>query len=48
MIQKKQISVEVLTADSPWFGVTYKEDKPFVTEQIQKLTDLGVYPNTLW
>jgi choline kinase len=48
MIQKKQISVEVLVADSPWFGVTYKEDKPFVTEQIQKLTNQGIYPDKLW
>jgi UTP-glucose-1-phosphate uridylyltransferase len=48
MIQKKQISVEVLTAHSPWFGVTYQEDKPFVIEQIQKLTDQGIYPEKLW
>ncbi len=48
MIQKKQTKVEVLKADSPWFGVTYQEDKPFVIEQIQKLTDQGVYPDKLW
>ena len=48
MIQKKQISVEVLVADSPWFGVTYKEDKPYVIEQIQKLTNQGIYPEKLW
>lgn len=48
MIQKGQISVEVLTADSPWFGVTYKEDKQYVIEQIQKLTNQGIYPEKLW
>jgi UTP-glucose-1-phosphate uridylyltransferase len=48
MILKGQASVNVLTADSPWFGVTYKEDKPFVIEQIQKLTDQGIYPAKLW
>jgi NDP-sugar pyrophosphorylase family protein len=48
MIQKGQASVEVLTADSPWFGVTYKEDKPYVIEQIQKLTNYGVYSEKLW
>ncbi|HZL11947.1 MAG TPA: sugar phosphate nucleotidyltransferase [Prolixibacteraceae bacterium] len=48
MIQKGQANVEVLTADSPWFGVTYKEDKPYVIEQIRKLTDQGVYPEKLW
>jgi len=48
MIQKSQISVEVLTADSPWFGVTYQQDKPYVIEQIQKLTNQGIYPERLW
>jgi UTP-glucose-1-phosphate uridylyltransferase len=48
MIRKGQVCVEVLRADSPWFGVTYKEDKPFVVEQIQRLTDQGVYPAKLW
>lgn len=48
MIQKGQISVEVLAADSPWFGVTYQEDKPHVIKQIQKLTNQGIYPEKLW
>ena len=48
MILKGLASVDVLAADSPWFGVTYQEDKPFVIEQIQKLTDQGVYPSKLW
>lgn len=48
MILKGQASVDVLAADSPWFGVTYQEDKPFVIEQIQKLTNQGVYPSKLW
>jgi len=48
MIKNGLISVEVLSADSPWFGVTYKEDKPFVTEQIKRLTEKGIYPDNLW
>ena len=48
MIKTGQAMVEVLNADSPWFGVTYQEDKPFVIEQIRKLTDMGVYPEKLW
>ena len=48
MIKTGLISVEVLHADSPWFGVTYQEDKPFVIEQIQNLTDRGIYPAKLW
>ncbi|MBC8003830.1 MAG: NTP transferase domain-containing protein [Verrucomicrobia bacterium] len=48
MIKAGQVKVEVLKADSPWFGVTFQEDKPFVVDQIQKLTDQGVYPAKLW
>jgi len=48
MIKRGQVAVEVLTADSPWFGVTYKEDKPFVIQQIQNLTNQGIYPEKLW
>ena len=48
MIKTGQICVEVLHADSPWFGVTYQEDKPFVIEQIQNLTNQGIYPEKLW
>lgn len=48
MIRKKQANVEVLEADSPWFGVTFKEDKPFVSEQIRLLTQKGIYPDKLW
>ena len=48
MIKSGQSKVQVLKADSPWFGVTYQEDKPQVIENIQKLTDQGVYPEKLW
>jgi UTP-glucose-1-phosphate uridylyltransferase len=48
MIKSGKANVEVLKADSPWFGVTYQDDKPFVIEQIKKLTDQGVYPEKLW
>jgi len=48
LIQNGLVNVEVLSADSPWFGVTYKEDKPFVVQQIKELTEQGVYPQKLW
>lgn len=40
--------VRVLSSSDKWLGVTYKEDKDFVVEEIQKLIDKGVYPNNLW
>ena len=47
-IQEKEASVKVLEADSPWFGVTYKEDKPLVIDKINKLIADGEYPEKLW
>lgn len=48
MIQEKKTSVKVLEADSPWFGVTYKEDKPRVVAKINQLIDAGEYPEKLF
>lgn len=48
MIDEKLANVKVLEADSPWFGVTYKEDKPFVVEKINALIENGDYPKNLW
>lgn len=42
------VSVKVLTCDSPWFGVTYKEDKPYVQDKLKKLIEDKVYPENLW
>lgn len=48
MIRDKQATVKVLKADSPWFGVTYKEDKPLVINRINKLIEEGQYPAKLF
>jgi len=48
MIQDNSATVKVIETDSPWFGVTYKEDKPFVIEKIKNLIEKGDYPETLW
>ena len=40
--------VKMLSSSSPWFGVTYKEDKPRVVESIAKLVARGEYPAKLW
>lgn len=48
MIQEKKATVKVLKADSPWFGVTYKEDKPRVVAKINKLIEEGEYPEKLY
>jgi len=48
VIVDKTATMEVLKSNARWFGVTYKEDKPYVTSEIQKLKDSGVYPKHLW
>ena len=41
-------TMKVLTCDSQWFGVTYKEDKPDVVAKINALIAKGEYPAKLW
>jgi len=41
-------TMEVLKSNARWFGVTYKQDKEYVTSEIQKLKDTNVYPVNLW
>lgn len=48
LIKNKELDVKVLTSSDSWFGVTYKEDKPFVVEKFQKFKDEKVYPFDLW
>ncbi|MBR1471469.1 MAG: nucleotidyltransferase [Lachnospiraceae bacterium] len=48
LVKEGKASVKVLSSQDKWFGVTYKEDKPFVMESIRKLKEQGVYPEKLW
>ncbi len=48
LIQSGQETVHVLRSGATWFGVTYKEDKPFVEGEIQKLVNKGEYPGKLF
>jgi len=43
LIRAGAVECPVLQTESPWFGVTYPEDKARVVESIQKLTDSGIY-----
>ena len=48
LLQENMISVKVLETNDRWFGVTYKEDKPFVVESFQKLIEEGIYQEDLY
>lgn len=40
--------VEIIPTTSNWFGVTYKEDAPFVEQSLHALIANGEYPASLW
>ena len=48
LIKSDTKKVDVLQCTEEWFGVTYKEDKPFVMERLSTLINKGVYPERLW
>jgi NDP-sugar pyrophosphorylase family protein len=47
-VKKGEMTIRILTSNSRWFGVTYREDKPFVVESIRKMVDAGIYPEKLF
>ena len=48
LIQRGQETVHVLRSGATWFGVTYKEDKPYVEGEIEKLVNEDEYPGKLF
>jgi hypothetical protein len=47
LIREGKASCKVLPTESSWFGVTYRDDKPYVMAEIKKLVDAGEYPENL-
>jgi NDP-sugar pyrophosphorylase family protein len=43
-IKRGTIKIRVLMSNERWFGVTYREDKPYVVESIKKMIRKGIYP----
>jgi UTP-glucose-1-phosphate uridylyltransferase len=48
LIGRNRVKVKVLPADASWFGVTYKEEQPYVMKRIRSLVNQGIYPENLW
>lgn len=48
LLAENLCTVEVLETQDKWYGVTYKEDKPFVEAGIRALVNAGKYPEKLW
>ncbi len=47
-VKKGEINIQVLMTEEKWFGVTYREDRPFVVRSLQDMVDKGIYPEKLW
>jgi UTP-glucose-1-phosphate uridylyltransferase len=48
LVNEGRATCEVLRTTSSWFGVTYKEDRPIVIENVRQLIAKGEYPAQLW
>ena len=48
LVEQGAATVDVLTMDEPWFGVTYPEDKPSVQASLKTVVEDGMYPSPLW
>jgi UTP-glucose-1-phosphate uridylyltransferase len=48
LIVAQRLRVRILRCDAPWFGITYRDDKPRVVESIGRLVAQGAYPARLW
>ncbi|MBC7616082.1 MAG: nucleotidyltransferase [Pedobacter sp.] len=48
LVKSNTATFKVVPTANQWFGVTYKEDKPFVQASIDQLVKEGAYPENLW
>ncbi len=48
LVERKQITLKTKLTNAKWFGVTYKEDKGQVVENIKELIKQNIYPQNLW
>ena len=44
LIKDGKATAKVLTTDSRWYGVTYREDKPELVEALKNMSEDGLYP----
>ena len=48
LMHEDGMTIDVLSTDAVWFGVTYQEDKPYVQAQLKKMHENGTYPEKLF
>lgn len=47
-VKEGRVKVRMIPTTAKWQGITYKEDKERLVNDIQALIDAGEYPNSLW
>jgi dTDP-glucose pyrophosphorylase len=47
-VKNGELTIQILMSNERWFGVTYREDKPFVVENIKKMIRVGIYPARIY
>ncbi len=47
-VKSGDLIIKVLESNERWFGVTYREDKPYVVESIRRMIRKGVYPARIY
>ncbi len=47
-VKTRGVTVRAIPVEDRWFGVTNREDKPFVVAALEKFVEQGVYPAPLW
>jgi dTDP-glucose pyrophosphorylase len=47
-VKSGEITIQILMSSEKWFGVTYRDDKPHVVENIKKMIRKGIYPARIY
>lgn len=47
-VKSGEITIKILMSNERWFGVTYREDKPFVVDSIRTMIRKGIYPARIY
>jgi dTDP-glucose pyrophosphorylase len=47
-VKSGEVTIQILMSNERWFGVTYREDKPFVVESLNRMIAGGIYPSRIY
>ena len=47
LVKAGKVTIKTVMSNERWFGVTYREDKPFVVESIKNMITEGIYPSKI-